>query len=302
MAIIEDVPGIEIGILVAGAPAEEYPDPGPDEMPNNCFLSSVYIECLDNQEFAFSYKVDKTYDWGYRNHQLKLKFYIGADMCYHGRIEESRTRPGPVSGKVRNQVEYNEATNKWYRHKFVFTAVENVDDANKERVEEDKKIAAHLDVLKVEVSPCLVAISSPIAEKALKGKEISHGAGLDEGEPIENKPSHSSSDRHTWTHRFPEDNGPIAVYLFKYRSKEELKKERIIARSPSPSPVPVEDSEEDTKPAFKRELSEAFDLDEASVKSRRKRPKRDEDDEDLTVVDLTGYDFGVDHEFGLNYD
>ncbi|KAK8024644.1 hypothetical protein PG993_012710 [Apiospora rasikravindrae] len=312
MAIIEDVPGIEISIAVAGATATEYADPELDEIPkdNNCFLSSVYLECLDNQEFAFRYQVDSTYDWGYKDHQLSFKFYIGGKLCdRRPTIQHTATRSGPITRELKNQVEYNEATKKWYKHKFVFTAVEKVDDANKKRVEDDKKIAKHLGVLKVEVwrvtvhtydkqpPPKTGASSSssargipPIAEKALKGREISHGAGLDEGEVIEYKPSQNTSGPRTWYHRLPEDNGPMAVYLFHYRSKEALKKERIIARSLSPSPIPGGSSEKDKKPAVKRERSDTFDFDnEATVKSRRKRPKpEDEEEEELPVVDLTG--------------
>ncbi|KAK7906583.1 hypothetical protein PG985_016320 [Apiospora marii] len=304
MAIIEDVPGVEISIHVAGVPAKEHVDPEPDEMPNQCFLSSAYIECVDNQAFSFRYKVDKTYDWGHKDHWLKLNFYLGAKRCKSSVIKESSTRSQPATGEVQKQVEFNASTNKWYSHKFVFNAVEKVDDADKNRVEEDKKIAKDLGVLKVEVWRCTVRPDHgqpsraqksgssngasgrglpPIAEKAFKGKEISHGASLDEGEPIENSPSQNPSRQRYLTWKLPEDNGPLAVYVFKYRSREALKKEWIIPRSRSPSPIP--DRTAEPKSAVKRECS--VELDVASVKSKRKRAKTDEDD-DLPVVDLTG--------------
>lgn len=124
MAIIEDVPGVDISIHVAGAPAKEYADPDPEEMPNKCFLSSTFIECVDNQLFSFHYKVDKTYDWGHKDHWLKLKFYLGAKQCKSCLIKESSTRSQASTGLVQNRVEFNASTNKWYSHKFVFTAVE----------------------------------------------------------------------------------------------------------------------------------------------------------------------------------
>ncbi|KAK8071490.1 hypothetical protein PG997_011693 [Apiospora hydei] len=312
MTVIEDVPGVEISIAVAGAPAKEYADPELEEVPNNhnSFLSSVYIECLDGQEFAFRYKVDSTYDWGYKDHELKFKFYIGGNLCdRRPHIKEMATRSGPFVGELKNQVEYNQSTKKWYKQKFVFTEVEKVDDADKKRVEEDKEIAKHLGVLKVEVWRVKVQIYdrqlpsktgapsssydqgiTTIAEKALKGREISHGAGLDEGEPIEYKPSRNALGPREWVKYLKEDNGQMAIYLFHYRSKEALKKERIVARSPSPPLASGGDSEEEKKPVVKRERScDAFGLDdEASVKSRRKRIKPEEDEEDLEVVDLTG--------------
>ncbi|KAK8102039.1 hypothetical protein PG984_015185 [Apiospora sp. TS-2023a] len=302
MGIIEDVPGVEISIHVAGAPAKEYADPEPDEMPNKCFLSSVYIECVDNQAFSFHYQVDKTYDWGHKDHLLRLKFYLGNKRVKARVIQGSSTRSRPYDGEVRNQVEFNASTNKWYSHKFVFTAVEKVDDGDKKRVEQDKKIAQHLGVLKVEVwrvtidriddhqpQPQKRGSSNgpsgrglpPIAEKAFKGKEISHGASLDEGEPIENMSSQNSSGKQYWYRALPEDNGPLAVYLFKYRSREALQKEWVIPRSPSPIP----DRTVEPTSAVKRERS--VELDVASVKSKWKRARTDED-EDLPVVDLTG--------------
>ncbi|KAK7947148.1 uncharacterized protein PG986_011469 [Apiospora aurea] len=277
MAVIEDVPGVEIRIAVAGAPAKEYGDPDL-EVPNHndSFLSSVYIECLDGQEFAFRYK----------DHQLKFKFYIGGNLCdRRPLIEEATTRSGPVMRELRKQVEYNEATKKWYSHRFVFTAVEKVDDANKQRVEEDKKIAKHLGVLKVEVWRATVH-----THHNPPSKTGASNSTLDEGEPIEYKPSRNTSGRKKCSCNLPEDNGPMATYLFHYRSKEALKKERIIARSPSPSLAPGGDSEEEKKPVVKRERSsDSFGLDDvASAKSRRKRIKPEEDEEGLEVVDLTG--------------
>lgn len=112
MAIIEDVPGVEISIRVAGTPAKEYVDPDPGEMPNKCFLSSVYIECVDNQPFSFHYKVDKTYDWGHKDHRLQLRFFLGAKKNKSFLVKESSTRDRPCTGRVRRQIEYNATVDK----------------------------------------------------------------------------------------------------------------------------------------------------------------------------------------------
>lgn len=104
---------------------------------------------------------------------------------------------------------------------------------------------------------------------------------LDEGEPIKNTTSQSISRKHYLTWNLPEDHGPLAVYLFKYRSREALRKECIIPRSPSPIP----DRTAEPASAVKRERS--VELEVATAKSKRKRARTD-DDEELPVVDLTG--------------
>lgn len=56
MAVIDDVPGIAVGILVDGQPLEEYIDP---DAAARSRVAERYIEAFSNKRFAIELRFDK---------------------------------------------------------------------------------------------------------------------------------------------------------------------------------------------------------------------------------------------------
>ncbi|KAK7932154.1 hypothetical protein PG985_002866 [Apiospora marii] len=184
-----------------------------------------------------------------------------------------------------------------------------VEDDHSDRVQRDKAKTKDLGVIEVRVFRIILREATDfqagtaarkqdleLSEKALKGKAISHGASY--GRPTTGAPTNSFE-----AEDIPEDDGPIAIFRFLYRSRDALKQELIIPRSPSP-PAPrtesqansmvqgqeirqdrviVRPKEEPQQPNIKRESREVSEL----VQSPRgpKRPRRK--NKKLDYIDLT---------------
>ncbi|CAJ2505901.1 Uu.00g000310.m01.CDS01 [Anthostomella pinea] len=318
MAILEDVPGVEVTVQINGQNVTEYP-PNQEELeamadadrPTAC----SYIECHDDTEFAIRIAASSDYNWGFRDHRLRLNTYIDGKYV-HGKL--FRQHSSQRSAAVKGRELYCQRSKQWLLHKFEFSAVSTVDDSSKERVKDDMKIAKHLGVIEVEVSRVIHlgrrARGSQhsftrkdkieVTEKALKGKAISHGMSTSVGEIVENPTLKSSQ-----VDDIPEDDGPIGVFRFHYRSRDALKREMIIPRSLSPSPDPpslpsietmsqVEiqrlaqerldqmrrenEVKQERKPAMKREPDEFMDLTGNSLVQRSPKRRRQAEFVDLT--------------------
>lgn len=79
MAILDDVPGIEVAVQINGQDVVEYDDPDASELDAPCPTSSKYIECIDDAVFAIRCRATSHYKWGYKNHSLH--FRAMADGC-----------------------------------------------------------------------------------------------------------------------------------------------------------------------------------------------------------------------------
>ncbi|KAI1496181.1 hypothetical protein F5X99DRAFT_401202 [Biscogniauxia marginata] len=324
MAIVEDVPGVEVTILVRGQPSREYEDGDSSEAQDQagaaCPVACKYIECADDTEFVVQTKITG-YKWGYRNHALSSETYVDGKRIRGVLIRSLKCEQYcPYTCTVQGEEKYDRATGRWSVHRFKFAAVDTVDEARKERVAEDIKIAKNLGV--IEVKLLRVTEHGPtgysqrasginpgtgkfeLTEKSLKGKAISHGTSYSKAESI-------SAPRFVDTRTIPEDNGPIAIYRFLYRSREALKRELIIPRSPAPSPTlqGLTDAERDRlarerleelkqakikkeRNVIKREFGEVFDLtkDNDEVPLEPPRPtkvSRLSSGREVEVVDLT---------------
>ncbi|TGJ87076.1 hypothetical protein E0Z10_g1697 [Xylaria hypoxylon] len=315
MAINDDVPGLAVTVRCHERPLHELEDPNShDDDAVACPTTSKYIECVDDTEFDLSIVVDSTYHWGYRNHILIASTYVDGK---HIRGSVIRSRETDLGGLGIRQIKGQEVCNSsglWSVRKFKFAPVKTIDDAQKERVESDLKVAKTLGTIEIKFMRAIEygpgtsrhnhsakSGTFELAEKSLKGKAVSHGTSYGVCEAI---PTPSWVDARD----IVEDNGPILVFKFMYRSRDALKRELIIPRSPSRSPTlenmtsaerdrlarerlnELRDRKvkrENRNPVIKREVGEVVDLTEDPPAPRPTKRSRLQDGREVDVVDLT---------------
>ncbi|KAI1126827.1 hypothetical protein F5Y10DRAFT_203054 [Nemania abortiva] len=317
MAIHEDVPGLEATVRCRGQPLQEHDDP--DDHDNDdagaCPTATKYIECVDDAEFGVYVQATPDYAWGYRDHVLVAGLYIDGKRV---RGEVIRSKDAKHNGYAHRHIKgwetCSSSTGEWSLRKFRFASVKTIDDAHKDRVENDIKIAKGLGTIEVkfnraiEYGPChsynsheIPSGALELAEKSLKGKAVSHGTSYGAREAIH-------APRYVDARNLIEDNGPILILKFMYRSRDALKRELIIPRSPSRSPTfenltqaerdrlarerlnelrEQKVKREDRNPMIKREIGEVVDLTEDPPAPRPTKKSRLEDGREVDVVDLT---------------
>ncbi|KAI0013893.1 hypothetical protein F4779DRAFT_561793 [Xylariaceae sp. FL0662B] len=326
MAVLEDVPGVKITVQVNSQDVKEYDDPDALELgqvasESGCPTSCKYIESIDDAEFGIKITATSDYEWGYKDHSLTV--YLRVDGNYiGGRIikEQDVLRPGDFTSLIQSYERHCERSNRWYSHKLKFSAINTVDSTRKERVVKDMKVARYLGLIEVQVRREITGGSIPptqgadlqsrtnkfeLAEKSLKGKAISHGTTVTPGKKVPAPVRYKC-------HPLPEDNGPIGVFKFYYRSKEALKRETIIPRTPSPDRnvslniagmsreelerlaqerlnqlQPDRKVKEERKPRIKREFGEVVDLSRGDTHSRPSKLSRRSSGRPKEVIDLT---------------
>ncbi|KAI0136861.1 hypothetical protein BJ170DRAFT_589823 [Xylariales sp. AK1849] len=321
MTINEDVPGIEIAVQIGGVDATEYEadDAGDEEAA--CPTLTKFIECVDDALFSLRMRVDDTYDWGYKDHSLSIDVHLDGQWM-RARIFNKAGLKATMFDRyklsseavIRGREEVDDRTGQWVLRKFQFSTVKTVDDAKKERVEKDMEVAKNLGVIEVKVmrgtehgdeAPMNSKVKNKnleLSEKSLKGKAISHGTTLGPAET-------TVTPRYVDFRNLPEDEGPIAKFRFCYRSREALKREMIIPRTPAPrSPILAALSEaerdrlarerleqlnetkvkgEGGRP-IKREYGEVYDLTQDILPGRPLKMTRLNSGKEIEVVDLTG--------------
>lgn len=83
MAIINDVPGLEVTVLVHSQPLAEYDSPQTIvNLSSDKNTTVKYIESHDNASFSVCVRANSQYAWDYRNHALQVKLHI--DGIYVG--------------------------------------------------------------------------------------------------------------------------------------------------------------------------------------------------------------------------
>ncbi|KAI1364963.1 hypothetical protein F5Y08DRAFT_305483 [Xylaria arbuscula] len=315
MAISESVPGIAVTVQCDKQPLPEFEDPDAHDHNDDAAaypIETKYVECIDNAHFQICLVVDSSYDWSYRNHVLVAVISVDGQWV-RGQIIKQRPED---NGYYKHRVNGKEVCNSlgtWSVRRFIFSAVKTIDEAKKERVEGDRKIANGLGTIHVDFFRATIRAPSTghvtdansggfeLAEKALKGKAISHGTSYGAREAIPT-PKFSKTDY------LPEDNGPIVTFKFFYRSRDALKRELIIPRSPSRSPT-IEDltpaerdrlarerlnelrekriKSDNSGSLIKREFNEVFDLTIDTPTPHPTKKSRLEDGKEIDVVDLT---------------
>ncbi|KAI1111409.1 hypothetical protein F5Y14DRAFT_425460 [Nemania sp. NC0429] len=314
MAINEDVPGIEVTVRCNKQPLVELDDPNAhddDIAPHPS--TTKYIECVDDTEFEVAIRVGSDYLWDYRDHVLVARVRVDGKTVRGTVIRRADTDHGRQVFRIKGR-HVGSASGSWYLRRFKFAPVKTIDDARKERVQSDLEVAKDLGTIEVIFRRAIecgrgdhrrhgdtAPETFELAEKSLKGKAVSHGTSYGSRERASRQLAIHTLD-------IPEDHGSILSVKFMYRSKDALKRELIIPRSPSRSPTiaaltPAERDRlarerldelreqklkrEDGKGLIKREFGETLDLTKDPPPARPTKKHRFRDGREVDVVDLT---------------
>ncbi|KAG6360097.1 hypothetical protein INS49_011153 [Diaporthe citri] len=277
MAVIEEL-GLEVKVNVNGSAAAECPDEEPD-VNNNARRQTAnvchrYVESVDNAGFAINVGLipgtNTGQEWVGRSQNHGLSFTVAFDGGHN---------VATVVIRQRRNTELLEGV--------------HVEDANKKRVASDLKVAQNLGLIRVSVRRIIFKNKDQshtsshhlrlgtqgisLAEKALKGRAVSHGAALSAPVQSTNWDTYHFDCVDTYA-------SPLAVFYFKYRSKEALQQQLII---PRPRSLSMESDLENISPDEIRRLARER---LSQIKDGKKRAicVKDEDDTKIINSDNVG--------------
>ncbi|KAI8626795.1 hypothetical protein F5Y19DRAFT_487377 [Xylariaceae sp. FL1651] len=254
MAVLDEIPGIEVTVQVDGQDTTEFNPPyvsetgSEAESGTECKGSSKrpvvskYIEAIDDATFSVKVAVsNKTYAWDDIEHSLCACMYVDGVYFTHRLFNKNNSSLAVKTFDGKPCYQYSESSSQCYVKKLKFAAISTVDGCEKTRITKEKKMVERLGLIKVTFRRYVVvgpgtSPTAPVtildkrlelAKQSLKGKAVSHSTLLQAAE---------SPDHPDWfaTKEVPEHGGPIAIFQFLYRSEESLKQEMVIPRTPSP--------------------------------------------------------------------
>lgn len=124
MAVLDDVPGIQVFVKVKGGIATEYPDPGRQQpTENGCPVVCSYIESFDNRHFAIVTDVNRFHDFSLQNHTLSFRVYVDGGYMVNNCITEDYVRYGYGRRTVSGPLMLDERGQSTVQQKFKFAAV-----------------------------------------------------------------------------------------------------------------------------------------------------------------------------------
>ncbi|KID97994.1 hypothetical protein MAJ_06071, partial [Metarhizium majus ARSEF 297] len=238
MAVITSVPGISITVHVNGEVAQEYPPLDPtDECTPSPPPHICYIESKSNQSFLVRLTLSPERTTSETNAILFTVFIDG--MFAGGQIVYRRSTcqlGSPMTVDIKDQIIQSDVAGHCIRRSFSFSPVSLVEETTQATVERDSRRAKSLGCIVVNLATCkhgATRVLQPLvprrnsdfvlAEKAMKGKELSHGTSYTQ-ETL--APTPSCADAHDIT--------PLGKYIFRYRSRAALQRELIIPQTPPP--------------------------------------------------------------------
>ncbi|POR37780.1 Uncharacterized protein TPAR_02027, partial [Tolypocladium paradoxum] len=291
MAVIPAVPGLTINVKVACQIATEYAPPeeetfGEDQgVTASIPRSTCYIESTSGLSFSVQTTVTPEFERIAPYDALAVRVYIDGqyihgEWYYKSDINWTRSFIREISSGS------TPSDRKGFvvRRTFTFAPVSCVEDVARTRIVQDAKTARSLGVIRVTASvgrgekAVLYAGNTfrgnqklELAEKAMKGKELSHGTSFPAG-AVGVQPRMVSFNHER----------DVAEFFFKYRSRGALQRELIIPQSPASTPVldEIDGLSELEIRRLAREMLRAKQEDRRS--ERRATVKRENDDTDRT--------------------
>ncbi|EQL01318.1 hypothetical protein G6O67_002869 [Ophiocordyceps sinensis] len=246
MAVLQMWPGLIVRVKVAGQPATEYDPPEDDEndpedstgqpASTKCYIESTSgLRYSVEAEITSEFKLSAPYQVVVLSVTIDGKF---ADGRYRFVVGENVVRP--VTIEVDRIVEPAPAhvPGLGAQRFFTFAPVSAIEDANKSRVMRDAQTANSLGTIlaKVFIGYGEVPVKRTkrakahdtdafqLAEKAMKGRELTHGTKFSDGSmgPVP-KVNDLTFQR------------VIGQFSFMYRSRSALQKEMVLPPSPTPT-------------------------------------------------------------------
>ena len=81
MAILKDVPGLQVMVQVGGVDCVEYDEAEPENTQGSSSpLSTKYIESISDAEFAIHMVGGSDFIWGNKDYSLEFDFYINGKL------------------------------------------------------------------------------------------------------------------------------------------------------------------------------------------------------------------------------
>ncbi|KAI3317472.1 hypothetical protein HD806DRAFT_526993 [Xylariaceae sp. AK1471] len=291
MAIIQGLPGLEVTIFTDGSTAKEYDDPsGTDEVHRRPQVVTKYIECKDNEPFRIHLKATKKYSWGYENHALNFAAVIDGIWAKGELCSQKDTKDEAWE----RDISYRVVTNpnepaRYVFQEFAFSTLIKVDWTTDEQRESDMERMERLGTIEVKVYRTIVQGNGPtfvpagehpedfiVSQEATRGKSQSHGTKFTCTQPA-TKPNYVKCSS------ISEDNGPIAIFRFKYRSRAALRLEGITPDPHTASDWLVEipdDEKDEVNPGISRR-NQRNSLNNSN--ETMKKTKKEEQEEKYTV-------------------
>ncbi|KAJ8133309.1 hypothetical protein O1611_g306 [Lasiodiplodia mahajangana] len=236
MAIIQGLPGVEVTVFTNGCTAREYDDPsGLGEVYHCQRVVTKYIECKDDEPFRIHLKVTDEYPWGFKNHFLNVAAVIDGiwakgELCWQKDTEKEDWEQDISYRIVRDPEDHA----RYVYQEFAFSKIIKVDDATDEKHASDVDRMERLGTIEVSVYRATPQEPGPVfvpagehpkdfivSQEAVRWKAPSHGTKFTRTQPAV-KPKYVKCSQ------LSEDHGPIAVFRFKYRSRQALRQEGVM--------------------------------------------------------------------------
>ncbi|KAI1403712.1 hypothetical protein F4819DRAFT_484362 [Hypoxylon fuscum] len=236
MAIIPEFPGPTVTVRINGQDAKEYDNKETAEHrnENGVKICTKFIECKDDTPFTVHLNVTGDYKWGHRNHSLNIATFIDGEWAKGVFCREYDMYLGDWEKDISERT-YKDSAGRFMSQNFQFTGILAAETRGPSHYRLDREIAERIGTIEVKFYRVTENMNDygfrplgtksadlQLSEEALKGVAISHGTGYSAPTQV-NKDIHYVSCK-----TLPEDNGPTAIFRFKYRSKEALFRERVI--------------------------------------------------------------------------
>ncbi|KAI0861394.1 hypothetical protein F4860DRAFT_524296 [Xylaria cubensis] len=304
MAIIRGLPGLEVTIFTGGRTTKEYNAPSETGAAHKCQrVVTKYIECKDNEPFRIRLKATDEYPWGFKDHILNFGAVIDdvwakGELCRQEYTKEEDWEREISYRIVKNPNDYA----RYILQEFAFSSIIKTDNATDEQHESDMDTIERLGTIEVKVHRATVQDSGSffvlggnhpkdfnLSREAVKGKAKSHGTKFTRTQP-------ATKPKYTKCLALKEDDGPIAIFRFKYRSREALILEGIRPEPQQPFNWLVE-IPDDKKDKGKRGNS-GSNLQNALSNSNKAKTKIKEENEDDGIPSSTSSTTGHNNSTG----
>ncbi|RWA11638.1 hypothetical protein EKO27_g3484 [Xylaria grammica] len=243
MAIIHGLPGLEVTIYTNDGTTKEYDDPSGAGSAEPCLRAvTKYIECKNNEPFGIRLKATKEYSWGFKNHVLKISAVIDGSWVKGELCRQEDVKEGNWERDIYYRVaKIPSGRPRYIFQEFAFSKLTKVDGPISRDHGFERKGMERLGIIEVKVyrselgrgkgAMLIPAGDHPkdftVPREAAEGKSQSHRIKFTHTRPAM-RPKYINCSKLT------EDSGPIAIFRFKYRSRESLSLEGITLEPQDP--------------------------------------------------------------------
>ncbi|RSL85153.1 hypothetical protein CEP52_016226 [Fusarium oligoseptatum] len=229
MAVIPSCPALSVNIRVRGQPVEEYePQEGEREPDSEIPTTCSFIEAQTGENFAIYCSVVPDISFPQGSNALIFQVHIDGHQIPSVALLKSDLKKNTI---VRiKDIRVQEQGGASMRYKFTFASISTTDDENDDTITQDRQFCQDMGTIRVVVEwgtctqeiyeskrPSAIPITSDsiIAEKAMKGKPLSHMTRF--------SLTNSSPSQAREPQCLTRSSGTLAIFKFKYSSRDVLK-------------------------------------------------------------------------------